>query len=345
MAVLRFCLAVVFLLALASPQASACATAPPVDASVDVVGEDAIIVWDPAKKQQQFIRRATFLSKADDFGFLVPTPTVPELDEAEDALFDRLRAYIDPGEVTVEAYAIGWTLCGAYMLVGSDRADKSAGEPVRVVAAARVAGFDAVSLEATDADALGEWLQDHDYDFRPALRSWLKAYVDQGWIINAFKIGRATERELVGSKAVRMTFTAAQPFFPYREPEDTRASYGRRLRVFSLTPDRHVADPVGDETPTHLDHATPLTVGLDRTGLTGVGADWWLQVFTDDSARRPRGGDLTFSPASGPEIRLPPRPVEHTVFIPLFLDVVVFVGLTLYLFLRFRRRRRPSPPL
>lgn len=337
---LRICLAVALLLTLVPTPARACATAPPIDASVDVVGEDAIIIWDPAKKQQQFIRRATFRSAVDDFGFLVPTPSVPQLDEADDALFGRLSAYIDPGEVRVNAYEVGWTLCGAFML-GADRASGDFDEPVQVLAEARVAGFDVASLKATDPDALAKWLQDHGYDFRPALRSWLRDYIDQGWIINAFKVGRSSDRELVGSKAVRMTFSAEQPYFPYREPEDSRAHYGRRLRVFLFTPDRYGADPVGEAKPAHLDHATGLP-GLDRSGFEGVGEGWWLQVFTDDSARRPPGGDLTFSPKPGPEVRLSPRPIEHTVMIPIFLDVLAFVGLLLYLFLRFRRRR-PSP--
>lgn len=340
---LRICLAVVFLLAMTPVPARACATAPPIDASVDVVGEDAIIIWDPAKKQQQFIRRATFRSAVDDFGFLVPTPSVPALDEADDALFDRLRAYIDPGEVEVDEYEIGWTLCGFFML-GADRSSKGLDEPVQVLAEARVAGFDVVSLKATDPDALAKWLKDHEYDFRPALRGWLRDYVDQGWIINAFKVGRASDRELVGSKAVRMTFAAEQPYFPYREPEDTQAHYGRRLRVFLFTPERYGADPVGTENPAHLDHATGLN-GLDRSGFEGVGKGWWLQVFTDDSARRPTGGDLTFSAQPGPEVRLPPRPIENTIAIPLFLDVIAFVSLLLYLFLRFRRRRPSSAPL
>ena len=57
--------------------AIACAPAPHANDRVYVIEESAVIVWDPATKTEHFIRRATFHGKAGDFGFLVPTPSVP----------------------------------------------------------------------------------------------------------------------------------------------------------------------------------------------------------------------------------------------------------------------------
>jgi len=335
---LRVMALLMLLMCTAPRSAGACAAAPPLDASVDILGEDAIIIWDPSAKQQQFIRRATFRSAANDFGFLVPTPSLPELSDAPDGLFERLGDFIDPGEVEENDYRIAWSLCSS-LLVGSDRASKAPGAQVEVLAESRVAGYDAASLKAGDADALGSWLKEHGYAFRPALRDWLAAYVEQGWIINAFKVARTDDREVVGSRAVRMTFAAEQPYFPYREPQDGGTTYGRRLRIFLLTPSRHAANAVGTKMPAQLEHATPLSAALDRSGLLGVEPDWWLQVFVDRSARRPRGGDLTFRAEPGPEMRLPPRVRERRVVIPLFIDVIAFLGLLAYLFLRFRKAR------
>src|ERR1019366_3826961 len=47
------------------------------DDYIRIAEESAIIVWDPVKKIEHFIRRATFDTKSPDFGFLVPTPAVP----------------------------------------------------------------------------------------------------------------------------------------------------------------------------------------------------------------------------------------------------------------------------
>src|SRR4051794_32292921 len=53
------------------------------DDAIRIAEESAIIVWDPVKKIEHFIRRAAFDTKLPDFGFLVPTPTMPTLEKVE----------------------------------------------------------------------------------------------------------------------------------------------------------------------------------------------------------------------------------------------------------------------
>src|ERR1051326_3386095 len=79
-----------------TPSLSACAVAPPQNKTVEIADESAIIVWDSATGTEHFIRRATFKSAAQDFGFLVPTPTKPELAEADDAAFKELARITAP---------------------------------------------------------------------------------------------------------------------------------------------------------------------------------------------------------------------------------------------------------
>ena len=122
-------------------------------------------------------------------------------------------------------------------------APPSASPPVRVLDAQRVAGYDAVVLEADSAAALADWLKEHGYDQRPALTEWLAPYVDLRWKITAFKIAPKQEGHAVSTAAVRMSFAAERPFFPYREPVDQRENLpadftgeeGKRLlRIFYL---------------------------------------------------------------------------------------------------------------
>ena len=59
----------------------------------DISSESAIIVWDSRQKVQHFIRRAIFTTAetgepVTDFGFLVPTPTQPEIAAIDDSFFD-----------------------------------------------------------------------------------------------------------------------------------------------------------------------------------------------------------------------------------------------------------------
>lgn len=52
---------------------SACCPAPPPGKPVVNADQTVVILWDPVSKIEHFVRRATFKSDADDFGFLVPT--------------------------------------------------------------------------------------------------------------------------------------------------------------------------------------------------------------------------------------------------------------------------------
>jgi len=137
--------------------AHACATAPPENATVAVAAESAIIVWDEATKTEHFIRRATFESSAKDFGFLVPTPTKPELAEAGDDAFRELEDLIRPQVVTRTEFRgidLMPLLLGFFFLRAVKTAEPSVEASVRVLEQKRVAGYDATVLEADDAAAL-----------------------------------------------------------------------------------------------------------------------------------------------------------------------------------------------
>ena len=74
----------------------ACAPAPPSGKPVVNADQTVIIIWDAANKTQHFIRKASFKSEADDFGFLIPSPSQPELDEAGNEAFPFLAKITAP---------------------------------------------------------------------------------------------------------------------------------------------------------------------------------------------------------------------------------------------------------
>src|SRR4051794_9782383 len=166
-----------------------CAPAPHAGENIAIVEESALIVWEPAASTEHFIRRATFRGKGRDFGFLVPTPSVPTLAEADDAIFARLEEWAKPKTVYVKSHRVDWTPW--LMMYGMRKANTdtaTAARPVEVLASQKIAGYDAVVLDATDSAALQKWLADHGYTTTPDLTAWLEAYVSQHWKITAFKI-------------------------------------------------------------------------------------------------------------------------------------------------------------
>jgi hypothetical protein len=143
-----------------------------------------------ADRLEHFIRRASFRSSGKDFGFLVPTPGKPELAEVSDGIFDQLEQATKPEVVYKDELGIGPTLfCGMFFLMRSAAPRAAvAVDSVRVLDAQRVAGYDAVVLEADSAGALAAWHKDRGYVERPDLSAWLAPYVAAKWKLTAFKI-------------------------------------------------------------------------------------------------------------------------------------------------------------
>ena len=144
-------------LLMAPPPTFGCAIAPHLGQPVSIVEEDAIIVWDAAKKVEHFIRRASFRTESKDFGFLVPTPTAPKLSEVDDDVFDRLGRMIAP---TIREVSGGVQYATSF---GCSEPKKlyTAKSAVTVLSVAKVGGYTAAVLAADKCGGrLGEqWLQ------------------------------------------------------------------------------------------------------------------------------------------------------------------------------------------
>jgi hypothetical protein len=228
-------------------------------------------------------------------------------------------------------------------------------DPVRVLAAQRVAGYDAVVLEADDPAALSQWLRDHGYDSRPELRDWLTPYVENKWKLTAFKLGSDQNSASVQSAAVRMTFLAFEPFFPYREPKNTHESSNRRLRVYTFSSVGRMAGRLGKEgfwpgavSYAHAaEGAVPGAVQQAVPDYTGPLPSGWLTRFDDDSNPRPGGDEVYFATATDPKEEAAPPPVimprPRIVYIPVDIIAIAFMLVGAVSFVARRWRRPPQP--
>lgn len=335
--------------------ARACATAPPDGFEVDIDAEDALIVFDSASKKEHFIRRANFRSEAPNFGFLVPTPSKPELGEVPDEVFDRLTRASRPRVEKRERWKVEVTsvLSFFFLSAGDKSISASADRGVEVLGTARVAGFDAAILRADDSDALASWLTEHGYPFRDDLDAWVRAYIDKKWIITAFKIApppeetqRASHRP-ISTAAVRMTFDVDRPY-PYREPKRAGPARGNRsLRVFVVS-DARVEGHIGDATAwppkgevLYAKQRDDLHTLLPE--LTLSANDLWLTAMIDTSSPRPGTDELWFSKSNDQSTfeRVEVRDDVRTIPIPIDL-IVLFIGGGLVTFFVVRRQRRAT---
>ena len=168
---------------------------------VEFGGQNNIIIWDPVTKTEHFVRNASFVTKAKDFGFIAPTPTRPELSRASAAAF-TLLAELEP----VHDYP-------------ADSASKSAESPaVKVIEVKDVAGYRATVLKANDAKALSAWMTSNGYHTTTTIREWTDFYIQKGWYLTAFKV--LNKEEVAQTGVVRLSFKTDRPFNPYYVPKD-----------------------------------------------------------------------------------------------------------------------------
>ncbi|MBC8066146.1 MAG: DUF2330 domain-containing protein [Chlorobia bacterium] len=187
-------------------EASACCMAssgPP----VWMKNETVIIVWDSVRKVQHFIRQADFDTKAREFGFIVPTPSVPDFGVADRFAFERLESLI-PVPANADAAA------------GFAPASTKAAGGVEVLKTERVGDYQATVVKATDGAKMNAWLKENGFVSRPAMTEWLDFYSKKSWVFTALKYV-AKPGEITNTQALRLSFKTDKPHYPYKMPSDT----------------------------------------------------------------------------------------------------------------------------
>ncbi len=311
--------------------------------SIHIAQESAVIVWDSANKVEHFIRSAAFDTPSPDFGFLVPTPSVPELKEVENTIFRNASEWMLPRHVTVSRYEYRAVMC--MLLPGMDKAEMgkgkteaAAGKSVRVLGEQEVGGFKSAILEADNTESLAAWLKENGYSSDPELQSWLVPYIADKWKITAFKIMQDPKTgKLAATKPVRMSFKTDRPFFPYREPEGKDTSPekkenrgGRLLRVFFVSDSRtqgklgnadwHASIPWADELS---DDQRDLLAKEAAINTSDVPKKAWMTTFEDRASPRPGKEEVYFEPANDPSPIRPPDIIHYRdMIIP--VDLIIF---------------------
>jgi hypothetical protein len=323
----------------------ACAPCPPSGKAVVNSDQTVIIVWDAVAQEQHFIRQASFLGEADDFGFLVPSPARPNLSESGNEAFPYLMKLTEP-EIetrTRPSSGGGGCSCGPHDQTPKGGLDKGAkgvtGGGVRVLEEKLVAGFQAKVLEADSATDLVDWLKTNGYAYSAAVEAWAKPYIKEGYKFTALKMAKkADEKEgkRVAASALRISFKTKRPLFPYREPDSKSAAAvlnapARLLRIYFIAEARYKGE-LTKETPWtgKVAWANQLkseerqkTLELLKLPATTGPAEWWLTEFEDNWPYSVASADVYFSPDADQSVVKRP-PIIQYVSSAWPMDVTVY---------------------
>lgn len=295
-----FCCLLLSGLCLAKTASGCCAVSA---AGVPAVNADqtVILIWDREHQTEHFIRQASFRSEGDSVGFIVPTPSRPQLEESGNKAFAYLAQITAPRKPMRLELPIGCSAepSGAYAA------------SVRVIEEKTVAGYHAVVLAADSGSALVSWLRDHGYAYTPEVAAWAQPYLEKRWYMTAMKIaddGDHRTSAALAASALRITFQTDRPLFPYREP-DSRLDAAqlkvpdRLLRIYFVAESRYE----GEFSPSQAwdaqtrwsqllssDQRSKLLQDLGLPESTGP-AKAWLTEFEDHWPYGQAPGDLYFT--------------------------------------------------
>lgn len=261
-----------------------------------------IMIWDKERQTQHFIRKADFKTDAKDIGFLVPSPSRPQLEES------GIEAFRDLAKITAPARSNG----GGFPLGCSVAPQVNSLQGVTVIEEKRVAGYDATVLTARSGDDLVNWLKQNGYAYSPAVADWAKPYLVGSWHFTALKLAKQTSTQSdqdLKATALRITFKTDRPLFPYREPDSRQSSneldaQRRLLRIYFIADTQYVgkingSKPWSGKTKWSGDitkHRQSL-LGKLNLPLDSTPSKWWLTEFEDEWPYQKAEGDLYFSAA------------------------------------------------
>ena len=194
---------------LQASDAGACGVAYPQGSFAKFSEERSLIVWDAAKKTEHFIRALSLKGDPETFGVFIPTPTVPVIAKEKDDVIERVAQLFTPPQTAP---------AGGGLIGKGAPATTGAPPPVQVMQRTQIGDFEAVTLKAVDANALGDWLSKNKFVDKPTLRTWEKTYLDKKWLITAVRCtAKGTGDRKLEVPTMRLSFSIEAPFFPYTE--------------------------------------------------------------------------------------------------------------------------------
>lgn len=266
----------------------ACCGVAPNPFDVQFGRQENIIIWDPATKTEHFIRRANFKSKNKEFGFIAPTPTVPELGEVEDEAFDVASKNYDAYEKAKrDAELMPNMSCGRAKGESADAGEAK----LEVLQQIDLAGYRATTIRARDAKAFRAWLASNNFKTEASIEKWINFYVKKDWVFTSFIVKPVDD--VVETSPVRMSFKTERPFAPFYVPKVNQGLEDGSLSIAFYGSGAYEGEhpevrssyttPVREDFAQELSRATGVTNLPKFLGVTSVSIDPWpLDNVTDD---------------------------------------------------------------
>ncbi|MHB8521953.1 MAG: DUF2330 domain-containing protein [Limisphaerales bacterium] len=177
--------------------------------------QKAIIVY--AAGREDLLLQAKYEGPVDEFGWLIPVPSLPKVEEGS------MQPFYELSQLTQREFDLGFR-----EVAGAGPAKGRAHEAVDVIAVRTVGAYEVAILSAREAGSLTRWLRTHDYSIPAGRDGIIDDYIRKGWYFVAARI------QLNGGVAFKMA-SGAFPKEP-AAPAKTSKVIQRQLSSGELHP-------------------------------------------------------------------------------------------------------------
>jgi len=178
---------------------------PPPDNWMVETDQKAVIFYNQGL--ETLIVSITFKGDAEDFGWVMPTPSKPEVDKSSPELFTSLEELTQAEESALPGVPLGL----------EDR------KGIEILEKKKVDIYDITVLQAASEEALTEWLSSNGYHFPESAGYILESYITNQWYFTCAKIRpeiitQTTEEQLRGGQAtpLKLVFSSDQIVYPLK---------------------------------------------------------------------------------------------------------------------------------
>jgi len=184
------------------------------------------VIWHDGKTETLIIS-ITFRGDSDEFVWVIPTPSKPEVVQGVDELFTGLDVLARP------VYTTRYGPVGEY---GGGVNYLSKGAEVTVVETKKVDIYDIAVLTAENTQALQKWLEDNGYQYPKNREHLLSSYISKDWYFIAVKVNAQSLSISQGLKTghatpLKISFNSEKVVYPLKISGPEASETGVKSKV------------------------------------------------------------------------------------------------------------------
>jgi hypothetical protein len=157
-----------------------------------------------------------YTGDAPNFSWIVPVPSVPEMDVAEMASFNELDLLTSPVIIPPPTPACAFPEGRLMMSMDSTGAmpELALSDSVVVLASGTTGPYQYDVITSPDSNEIYAWLRENDYQVTPEMGPLFRLYTDEGMVFLAMKL--QPEAGVQDIQPIKMTYESDAPMIPIR---------------------------------------------------------------------------------------------------------------------------------